>query len=174
MAADEDPLSSAAAAAAPITVRKAPVVSVIADSVMDDSFEPWTMKRPEILSRFTTNEKLTINAGESDGKAKVVSASASASDKVKSRLEQLDDVDGGGLQEMLDLSQQEYITRIDELNAELTHAWENEQRVKALKIAIQCAKLLADTKVIQFYPSKFVLITGNGELLLPCCPLPRI
>jgi hypothetical protein len=34
-----------------------------------------------------------------------------------------------------------------------------EQRVKALKIAIQCAKLLADTKVIQFYPSKFVLIS---------------
>ena len=89
----------------------------------------------------------------------MVSSSASASDKVKSRLEQLDDVDGGGLQEMLDLSQQEYITRIEELNAELTHAWENEQRVKALKIAIQCAKLLADTKVIQFYPSKFVLIT---------------
>lgn len=28
-----------------------------------------------------------------------------------------------------------------------------DQRVKALKIAIQCAKLLADTKVVQFYPS---------------------
>ena len=41
----------------------------------------------------------------------------------------------------------------------MTQAWQDEQRVKALKIAIQCAKVLADTKVIQFYPSKFVLIT---------------
>lgn len=54
---------------------------------------------------------------------------------------------------------QEYIDRIEELNIELTKAWKSEQRVKALKIAIQCAKLLADTRVIQFYPSKFVLIT---------------
>lgn len=28
-----------------------------------------------------------------------------------------------------------------------------------MKIAIQCSKLLADINVIQFYPSKFVLIT---------------
>lgn len=27
------------------------------------------------------------------------------------------------------------------------------------KFALQCAKLLADVSVIQFYPSKFVLIT---------------
>jgi hypothetical protein len=65
----------------------------------------------------------------------------------------------GNQQQLLDLSQQEYVDRIDELNAELTRAWKSEQRVKALKIAIQCAKLLADTRVIQFYPSKFVLIT---------------
>eukprot|EP00731_Ephydatia_muelleri_P028472 Em0020g116a len=38
-------------------------------------------------------------------------------------------------------------------------AWDADQRVKALKIAIQCSKLLADISVIQFYPSKFVLIT---------------
>ncbi len=67
---------------------------------------------------------------------------------------------------------------------ELKDAWDAEGRVKSLKIAIQvwmppayypgflycsrarsvaltkqCAKLLADTNVIRFYPSKFVLVT---------------
>lgn len=38
-------------------------------------------------------------------------------------------------------------------------AWDSEQRVKAFKIGIQCSKLLSDVNVMQFYPSKFVLIT---------------
>ena len=69
------------------------------------------------MSKYTTNEKLSIQGAEGDGKSKVVAQSSSASDKVKSRLDQLDDLEGGGLQEALDLSQQEYINRIEELNA---------------------------------------------------------
>ena len=38
---------------------------------------------------------------------------------------------------MLNLSQQDYINRIEELNNALIIAWEQDQRVKALKIAIQ-------------------------------------
>ena len=41
----------------------------------------------------------------------------------------------------------------------LYSAWNNEQRVKALKLCIQLSKLLIDTSAPQFYPSKFVLIT---------------
>jgi hypothetical protein len=71
---------------------------------------------------------------------------------------------------MLNLSQQEYVTRIDELNQALIAAWDQDQRVKSLKIAIQCAKVLSETSVIQFYPSKFVLITDIldtfGEFVL--------
>ena len=43
----------------------------------------------------------------------------------------------GSVQEMLNLSQQEYISRIEELNSALCQAWDQDQRVKALKIAIQ-------------------------------------
>ena len=85
------------------------------------------------------------------------------------------------MQEMANLSQQDYIKRIDELNNALLAAWNEDDRVKSLKIVIQvcntkplftirleisinvlnfkCSKLLADASVIQFYPSKFVLIT---------------
>jgi len=107
-------------------------------------------------------------------------------DKVKTRLEQLDDFEEGSVRQMLDLSQQQYTARIEQLNNELVQAWHSDQRVKALKIAIQvliclsirwesleqkiydfginaklfqCAKLLVDTSVMTFYPSKFVLIT---------------
>ena len=39
----------------------------------------------------------------------VQQAASSVSDKVKNRLEQLDDAETGNLQELLDLNQQEYV-----------------------------------------------------------------
>jgi hypothetical protein len=81
------------------------------------------------------------------------------SEKVKNRLEQLDDFEEGSIRQMMNLTQQEYVVKIEQLNQELVQAWHSDQRVKALKIAIQCSKLLVDTTVMQFYPSKFVLIT---------------
>lgn len=85
-------------------------------------------------------------------------AQSVAVDKVQHRLEQLDSFEEG-LHRKLDLSQSEYIFKIEELKRELETSWNQEQRVKALKIAIQCSKMLADTDVLPFYPSKFVLIT---------------
>lgn len=122
--------------------------------------EPWSSRKAGILAKFTTSEKLSIvTSFLSGGEKVVVKAQSSAVDKVKHRLEQLDDFEEGSVRQMLDLSQQEYVNRIEQLNQELVQAWHSDQRVRALKIAIQCAKLLVDTSVIQFYPSKFVLIT---------------
>lgn len=86
-------------------------------------------------------------------------ATTAVSEKAKYRLEQLDDFDSGSIRHMMDLTQQEYVSKIEQLNQELIQAWSSDQRVKSLKIAIQCSKFLADTSVMQFYPSKFVLIT---------------
>ena len=41
------------------------------------------------------------------------------------------------MKEMMNLSQQEYVKRIDELHKAMSDAWEGDQRVKTLKIAIQ-------------------------------------
>lgn len=88
----------------------------------------------------------------------LVKAQNMSIDKVQHRLEQLDYFEEGS-QKKYDVSQVEYFRRIEQLNKELVSAWNSEQRVKALKIAIQCAKLLSDTDVLSFYPSKFVLIS---------------
>ncbi|KAM9424671.1 VPS35 endosomal protein-sorting factor-like isoform 1-T1 [Pholidichthys leucotaenia] len=123
-------------------------------------FEPWSVKRGEILARFTTTEKLSINLFMDSDRGKASSLGSSAvSEKVRTRLEELDDLEEGSHRELLNLSQQDYANRIEELNQSLKEAWATDQKVKALKIVIQCSKLLSDTSVIQFYPSKFVLIT---------------
>ncbi|KAG5280397.1 hypothetical protein AALO_G00088680 [Alosa alosa] len=122
-------------------------------------FEPWSNKRAEILARFTTTEKLSINLFMGSDKGKATSPSSAVSEKVRTRLEELDDLEEGSQRELLNLSQQDYVNRIEELNQSLKEAWSSDQKVKALKIVIQCSKLLSDTAVIQFYPSKFVLIT---------------
>lgn len=140
--------------------------------------EPWSSRKAAILTKFTTSEKISIvTSFLSEGEKGtfisnflvlygniikiilvVVKAQSTPVDKIQHRLEQLDYFEEGS-QKKLDLSQSEYIGRIEQLNKELVIAWNSEQRVKALKIAIQCAKLLADTDVLPFYPSKFVLIT---------------
>ncbi|XP_050761655.1 VPS35 endosomal protein-sorting factor-like isoform X5 [Gymnogyps californianus] len=159
-----DPLSLFAAAADPVTTTAA-MDSTRKKRDKDDSsavgsdFEPWSSKRGEILARYTTTEKLSINLYMGSEKGKATTAGSAVSEKVRTRLEELDDLEEGSQKELLNLTQQDYMNRIEELNQSLKDAWSSDQKVKALKIVIQCSKLLSDTTVIQFYPSKFVLIT---------------
>lgn len=130
------------------------------DGYIDETFEPWSNKRANILAKYTTSQKLSISTSFlMGGDSEKMKQEATTTDKVKNRLAQLDDLEEGSMKEMLNLSQTEYVKRIEELNTALITAWKNDQRVKSLKITIQCSKLLGDTSVLQFYPSKFVLIT---------------
>ena len=63
------------------------------------------MKREGILNKYTTNEKMSITF--------VASANAvnAAGDKVKQRLDQLDDMDEGSVQEMQDISINDWIKK---------------------------------------------------------------
>ena len=114
-----DPLSQFAATATSSPRSAAFVVPSKSDKKskkpgeLGDDFEPWSAKRSSILSRYTTTEKLsivTILAPSSDRKEV---ASGTVSEKVKNRLEQLDDLEEGAVQETLNLSQQDYIHRIE-------------------------------------------------------------
>ncbi|XP_032559633.1 VPS35 endosomal protein sorting factor-like isoform X1 [Chiroxiphia lanceolata] len=158
-----DPLSLFAAAADPVTTT-ATMDGTRRKRDKDDSsavgsdFEPWSSKRGEILARYTTTEKLSINLYMGSEKGKATATGSAVSEKVRTRLEELDDLEEGSQKELLNLTQQDYMNRIEELTS-LLKELASDQKVKALKIVIQCSKLLSDTTVIQFYPSKFVLIT---------------
>ncbi|KAH8310623.1 hypothetical protein KR044_002256 [Drosophila immigrans] len=130
----------------------------------EDNALNWSTRRLGILNRFTTNEKLSLSTSflctsSAEGGGENFKAQTVVADKVKYRLEQLDHFDDGSMRHMMDLTQQEYIQRFDQLKQELVQSWHSDQRVKALKIAIQCAKMLSDTSVLHFYPSQYVLIT---------------
>ena len=71
-------------------------------------------------------------------------------DRVKTRLERLDEFEEGSVRQLHDLSQQEYMNRIEQLNHELVQAWHSDFRVKALKIAIQVRKY--DLKYLIIFP----------------------
>jgi len=114
-----DPLSQAFEGKDPLSVFAAeaniPSVSNASrkSTSSSDTFEPWVAKRMGILSKYTTTEKLSIVTVMASSAERKESLSGTMSEKVKNRLEQLDDLEEGSLQETLNLSQQEYINRIE-------------------------------------------------------------
>lgn len=143
--------------AAEIDLNKMNTNKKIVNIETTQSVTSWNARKAIILNKYTTSEKLSI-ATSFLGAENVVRSSQTTVEKVKHRLEQIDDFQD--IHYMQNLTQQEYVGKINQLNAELIEAWKTDQRVKSLKIAIQCSKLLSDaTSVMQFYPSKFVLVT---------------
>ena len=52
----------------------------------------------------------------------------------------------------------EFKSQIKQLHKDMLRAWQGENRVAALKITIQCGKLLADPNPLQLYPLKFFAV----------------
>ena len=131
---------------------------------LDDPCPPglrsWLTRRGGILSTFTTNERLSITTSFLPGGVPLV-AEVRDANRAPGRLEQLEsELDGKEkLRRLADLSQADYVSRINQLNTELLKAWSEDRRVDSVKIVIQCTKLLADVPVPAFYPSQFVLVT---------------
>uniref|UniRef100_A0A672RXJ8 VPS35 endosomal protein-sorting factor-like n=1 Tax=Sinocyclocheilus grahami TaxID=75366 RepID=A0A672RXJ8_SINGR len=132
-----DPLSLFAAVSETPTLPHSISLGRKREEEVGSDFEPWSSKRGEILSRFTTTEKLSINLFMGSDKSKASSPSSAVSEKVRTRLEELDDLEEGSQRELLNLSQQDYVNRIEELNQSLKEAWGSDQKVKALKIIVQ-------------------------------------
>ena len=126
------------------------------DDMIEEGFVPWTSKKGAILQKYTTNERVGILVSFMQDVPNRVNMPV---DSTQGRLKELERGEDDE-ERQLEVSQQDYVRHIESLETELRKAWDEEQnRVRALKIVIRCAKVLGDTSVIQFYPSKFVLIS---------------
>ena len=68
----------------------------------------------------------------------------------------------GSVQEMMNLSQQDYVQRIEDLNNALINAWDQDQRVKALKIAIQVHRVSSHYHLLPVVIPRPVCKTEGG------------
>lgn len=116
-------------------------------------FLTWKHRRADILKQYAVAGQIKINSDllNVDGIAAASLGSnlddgAAAADKkvnmldakTRGRLEQLEQAEGTADESrIIRLTQQELVSRVDKLNVELGKAWEAEERVRALKIAIQ-------------------------------------
>ena len=123
------------------------------DSAPASRFLTWKQRRADILKQYTVAGQIKINSDllNADGLAAASLGSnlddgAAAADKkvnmldakTRGRLEQLEQAEGNADESrIVRLTQQELVSRVDKLNVELGKAWEAEERVRALKIAIQ-------------------------------------
>ena len=92
---------------------------------------------------------------------------ASVMQKTRTRLEQLDrDMEKKGSvseqdnEETIEISHSQYVAKVKEMQTTLSTSWKHNQKVEALRIAIKCVKLLADSDTApQLYPCVFVLVS---------------
>ncbi|XP_067317637.1 VPS35 endosomal protein-sorting factor-like isoform X2 [Anolis sagrei] len=89
-----DPLSLFAATADPMLTESTRKKCDKEESLsVGSDFEPWSSKRGDILSRYTTNEKLSINLYMGSEKGKATTPGSAVSEKVRTRLEELEDLE---------------------------------------------------------------------------------
>jgi hypothetical protein len=122
-----------------------------------DPYLSWSERKKEVLREFTLTGKISVAASfmlDEDEKEETAGVPV---EKARQRLAALEGQARGT--STVEMSQSQYEQRIAKLQRDLQRAWNGNQRVTSLKIAIQCSKLLAEPRVPQFYPSMFVLVT---------------
>jgi len=125
---------------------------------------PWSIMKQQISRDYTVVGNITVGASsirEFAGSGVEDGSSHRKVDRYTKRLAGLERKEISD--DKIELTQKEYAAHIHKLEGDLHTAWANDERVQSLKIAIQIAKLLADTNVPLFYPSIFVMVTDVLE-----------
>ncbi|RYH05567.1 hypothetical protein EON65_44355 [archaeon] len=121
---------------------------------------PWQIKKSAIKNEYTITGNVTVKSSalaEFVGSGVEDGSSARKVDKYDKRLASLEKRVNSA-DDKIEISQKEYENHIDKLNTDLHKAWQSDDRVGTLKIAITLGKLLSDTSLPTFYPSMFVMV----------------
>ena len=186
-AAIADPLGALGSAVGGLSLE-APVLIASGTNVLTSSetsrAADWRERRALILKQYAAVGQLRVNLDLLEGDSVAASKLGSNIDeagpsgekkvaildnKTRGRLEQLEAAAAVEEGRTLRLTQTELVARVDRLNADLRAAWRAEERVRALKIAIQVSKMLGDTSFPTFFPTVFAVVAeildSFGELV---------
>ena len=117
-------------------------------------FVGWSDRKTVIMQTYTTTGSIQMPSFVS----REVAQAGRGGNTLKARVDAISE-EGDDLVSMVRANAREYVKHMTDLNQELAKAWNAAERVKALKMGIQCSKLLSDSATPQFYPSMFVLVT---------------
>ncbi|URE43380.1 UPF0505 protein [Musa troglodytarum] len=122
-----------------------------ADNLLE---KEWIFLKSSLMQKFSCSNTITIspttNAIMRNNKGYRMLADI--------HMEDLDDPESTVKEEKKVITRQEYVSRLQELKAEINQAWIAEDRIRALK-------LLTDTSVCQFYPTLFTLVVDVLDML---------
>lgn len=161
----DDPLSSSSARASAVVETKSQALEsskqLAAELQAEDLQHPWQTKKQQIRKDYNVSGNIVLSSSslnEFSGSGVEDGSGTRRVDKYDKRLANLERREMSA-DEKIEISQKEYENHVERLFGDLQQAWAREERVQTLKIAIQIAKLLADTTLPQFYPSIFVIVT---------------
>ncbi|XP_057871562.1 uncharacterized protein LOC131077967 isoform X1 [Cryptomeria japonica] len=163
-----DPLSEFISKSPPSVAKKSErlldktIIRGASDEAVETALKEWSIYKTLMMHKYTCANTITLSA-TSDFIAKSIKAGGKSSTTM--HLEELDNPEKNAEEEVKIISQQEYVRRLCELNDEIAQAWQQNERVIALRLSIKVARLLSDTSVPQFYPTLFVLVTDIMDTL---------
>jgi hypothetical protein len=143
----------------------------------------WRDRRAMILKQYAATGTMRVNQDILDSKGGDASKLGSNIDeagpsgekkvmldhKTRGRLEQIEAATAVEQGRTINMTQSKLVESVDSLNKELRAAWNGQERVRALKIAIQVSKMLGDTSFPTFFPTVFAVVAeildAFGELV---------
>ncbi|VDP22267.1 unnamed protein product [Heligmosomoides polygyrus] len=120
-------------------------------------FEPWSSKRAQILSAQARAETAMLSTQGGSFPARF-----SVSNKTKYRLEMMEDM--SGLRRLSDISQNEFVSHVNELRERFLKAWDDNKRVESVQVITELARLLSAPTTPPFFPVQWILVTDIIDL----------
>lgn len=118
----------------------------------EDPAEYWAALSAVTSKKYASTEAFKIYSDSADDEPKAVP-------QTFSRMELLEKDNKKKGNEISYLSHKEFIAHISMLTKEMEQAWNQNDRVKTLKLAIQSTKMLRDVQTQTYYPAVFMSIT---------------